>query len=299
MASTPAATVTLTNTTPRGELLTATYSPNSGMNLTSYTCGGVEVIDPNTSSLFDERNAGLGALIGPHFHENPVAPLDFDHSIFPHVDTVLANGRKDPFSHGIARYVPWAHHHSDTQIQAKLCGYHTYHNTPLTTFEGQDFSMTYNARLLNTGLFIRYSITSALPSLIGLHYYYALYNEPAIVSGEVDPVYREGDEWKPLPEKYLKTRTTHLYLPAEGAIDYGLIPRKRDEKERDYRILLSTPTYDLHIEFATASLSEFSYQLYRPQESSYICIEPLSARQPRRPTLTTSTLEVKLQIFPK
>lgn len=48
--------------------LTATFLPELGMNLASYKKGDYEAIDQNTQGEFEERFAGLGPLIGPHFH---------------------------------------------------------------------------------------------------------------------------------------------------------------------------------------------------------------------------------------
>ena len=55
--------------------------------------------------------------------------------------------------------------------------------------------MTYEARLLSNGLFIAYSVQSEKPSVIGLHYYYALLGKGAVL-GEVQPTYRDGSQWK-------------------------------------------------------------------------------------------------------
>ena len=60
--------VILSNKTSKGEVLQATFLPEKGMNMISYKKGTLEVIDQSTKNLFDERFAGLGALIGPHFH---------------------------------------------------------------------------------------------------------------------------------------------------------------------------------------------------------------------------------------
>ena len=88
--------ITLTNIAPKGELLQATYLPEKGMNLISYKMGDIEVIDQSTYPLFEERFAGLGALIGPHFHHSKAPPLDFDLSLFPHIKQVMAKGEKEP-----------------------------------------------------------------------------------------------------------------------------------------------------------------------------------------------------------
>lgn len=289
--------VTLKNISLKGEPLQATYLPEQGMNLISLRNGDIEVIDQSTQNLFDERFAGLGALIGPHFHTRKDIPLDFDTSVFPHIERMSAQGRKEPFSHGIARYVPWKTVESDTQIKAKLRGSDLYKGISLSTLEGQDFEMTYEARLLSTGLFIEYSVQSEKPSVIGLHYYYAL-TGPGNIVGEIQPTYRNGDTWKPLPQKWAGEKSTHLDFPLPTPADYGFIPSKKAPTNHDYQVILNTSAYSLHLNFNTASDKEYSCQVFHPKGASYVCVEPISARVPPQPLLNSNTLEAQLQIFP-
>ena len=60
--------VTIKHKTAEGSLYTATFNPEVGMNLMSLKKDKIEAIDQSTRPLFEERCAGLGALIGPHFH---------------------------------------------------------------------------------------------------------------------------------------------------------------------------------------------------------------------------------------
>lgn len=286
----------LKNRASDGELLEAIYAPEKGMNLVSYRKGGIQVIDQTTVSLFEERCAGLGALIGPHFHEQSNPPIDYDFSLFPHVEKMKAQGRKDPFSHGIARYASWKYVKSETQIQGELHGGDLYKGVALKTFEGQDFHMKYEARLLSEGLFISVSIKSEKPSLVGLHYYYAFSGE-GYIQGEVEPKYRDQKEWKPLPAKWTDTRSTHLNFHLPQRADFGFVPMCKDEKQRDYHLSLNAKNYALHFEYKASSDDEVSCQIFCPENSSYVCIEPLSARLPSHPKLTQSQLEAKLQIF--
>lgn len=185
------------------EELEVTFLPEQGMDLSSYRKGEIEVIDQSTRPLFEERFAGLGALIGPHFHRKPDNDIatGFDESLFPYIARVKAKGVKDPFSHGIARYAPWNYVHSETQIQATLSSKDTWNGVSLRDLEGQDFDMSFDVRLLPNGLFILYGITSENPSVLGLHYYYNLPNKKGIVTGDITPEYRNREIWKPIPEK--------------------------------------------------------------------------------------------------
>ncbi|MCB1110840.1 MAG: hypothetical protein KDK64_07640, partial [Chlamydiia bacterium] len=206
--------ITLSNTAPTGERLEATFLPEGGMNLIRYRLGDIEVIDPATRPLFDERFAGLGALIGPHFHHRQEIPMNFDTSLFPHIAKVFAQGKKEPFSHGIARYVPWKYVASTTQIKGRLQGGDLYKGVPLKTFEGQDFDLSFEARLHPDGLFIEYKIESEKPSVLGLHYYYRL-SGAGVIHSTVQKTYRDQQEWKPLPEKWVKEGHLHFTLPQE------------------------------------------------------------------------------------
>jgi hypothetical protein len=289
--------VVLKNISSQGEALEATFLPEGGMNLVSYRLGDIEIIDQKTLSLYEEQMAGLGALIGPHFFCRQKISSGYDPSLFPHIARVKAQGTNDPFPHGIARYVPWKYVKSDTQIKAKLHGSDLYNRVPLSVFEGQDFMMSYEARLLDTGLFIEYKVESELSSVIGLHYYYALLGKGE-VHGEVQPKYRDKDDWKPIPKEWTKEKESHLHFSLAQEADFGFIPAKKTPTDHDYRMILDTDAYSLHLDFNSASEEEISCQFYRPNKSSYVCIEPLSARVPLKPKLTCNLLEVKLEIFP-
>lgn len=286
----------LRNIAPDGELLEAVYLPEKGMNLVSYRKGNLQVIAQETSVLFKERCAGLGALIGPHFHEQSNPPTHYNSSLFPHIGKIKSQGRKDPFSHGIARYVPWKYVKSETQIQAELRGTDLYKDTPLIAFEGQDFHMKYEARLLSEGLFISFSITSEHPSVIGLHYYYTCSGK-GYIQGEVESKYRYQNSWQMLPIEWTDTRPTHLHFNLPQKADFGFVPKHKTETEHDYHLNFITDTYALHFEFNANSETEVSYQIFHPQKASYVCIEPLSARFPPKPRLTQSKIEAKIQIF--
>ncbi|MCB1084986.1 MAG: hypothetical protein KDK60_02680 [Chlamydiia bacterium] len=289
--------VTLKNLSPQGHPLEASFLPEKGMNLCSYKLGEIEVIDQETIPLFENRCAGLGALIGPHFHHRKEISGGFDESLFPHIARVKAKGTKEPFSHGIARYVPWNFTHSSTQIQATLRGTDLHRGVPLKVFEGQDFVMHFNARLLPDGLFIDYSIESEKPSVLGLHYYYAFSGKGAL-HGAVQNTYRDQEKWKSLPSEWVQGKENHLHFLLPQKADFGFLPSKKASTDHDYHLNLDTPTYSLHIDYNTASDTEISCQIFHPEGASYVCVEPLTARFPPKPRLTQNTLEVKLSLFP-
>jgi hypothetical protein len=118
------------------------------MNLISFKKGSVEVIDQSTESLFEERCAGLGALIGPHFHRRQFEMLPeilCNHSN-PEIERLRKqNSNSDPFSHGIGRYASWKYEYTENSISAILQGSDTWNGIPLKELEGQDFTMKYSA----------------------------------------------------------------------------------------------------------------------------------------------------------
>ncbi|MDX8431427.1 MAG: hypothetical protein SNF33_06480 [Candidatus Algichlamydia australiensis] len=250
----------------------ATFAPECGMNLLSFKRGDVEVIDQSTLPLFEERFAGLGALIGPHFHHREAfeIPTDFNQVAFPHIQRIKKHGTKEPFSHGIARYVPWEYEASSTQIKAKLKSSSEVAGIPLRKLEGFDFEMHLEATLMPWGLLFHYSVESDKPSVIGFHTYYAIDGAPAEV---ID------DGKKP--------------IPVEGSIDTNFHPQN---PLIENRILLNTKNYSLHLFYETAS-EENSWQLFHPEGASYVCVEPLTAKNPRKPVHTSSQLEVRLEIY--
>ncbi len=288
--------VTITNTNDQGHLLSATFNPYKGMNLMSYTASSIQVISQSTKHLFETRAAGLGALIGPHFHQQPNPPQDFDFDLFDHIKAGIKEGRKDPFSHGIARYVPWKYTHSTTQIEAHLDGSMLYKGIPLSTFEGQDFHMRFNVRLLPSGLFITYSIESEKPSTLGFHYYYNL-NKEGSLHINAEPQFRENDQLINFDKEILSGK--HLNIDLAPSFDISLFPRKEPIDSHDYKCRLITPDYDLHLHYSPEFEHETCVQLYKDSSNSFVCIEPLSAKNPKQPHLTRSLIELKLEIFPR
>lgn len=288
--------IILKNLGLKGEKLQATYLPDEGMNLISYKMNDIEIIDQSTRNLFLERKAGLGALIGPHFYHRKVIPTNFDLSLFPHIKERTKQGITEPFSHGIGRYVPWKYVSSETQIKAELHGRDLYKGTPLSVFEGQDFAMTYSAKLIPTGLVIEYTVTSENPSVIGLHYYYQIRGKSLLIA-QVGNTYRDQSEWKSIPKSWMGKRADQLSFDLGQEADFGFIPKKKEAGDHNYQFLLNTESYSLHVDFHAASETEVCCQIYHPKESSFVCIEPISARNPPLPQLTSSILEVKLEIF--
>ncbi|MCB1135220.1 MAG: hypothetical protein KDK78_03025 [Chlamydiia bacterium] len=287
-------TLVLENKASNGDLLQATFLPDHGMNLCSYKRGDVEVIDQSTRPLFEERFAGLGALIGPHFHRRHTAvlPKIENEARYPHIARVRANRVDDPFSHGIARYAPWQAERDGTHIRAKLTGKDPWEGTPIKDLEGQDFVMEMKADLEPDGLRIRLSVVSDTDSLVGIHYYYALPPGKATVKADVQPRYRIGAEWQALPQHYALDTQCTLTFDLKEEADFGFQPYK---DPFGGAIVLETEKYTLTTRYKAPS-QENTWQLYHPAGSSFVCIEPISAQNPKRPLLSVSSLDIKLSI---
>lgn len=252
----------------------AIFLPLQGMNLISFKRAGIEVIDQETNEAFLQRSAGLGALIGPHFHrrkpdliphlENPLA--------FPQSAYCEAHGIQDFFSHGVARYVPWKYECKENALKGVITGKDVWCGVPLAVLENQNFQMTMEVSLNEKGLHIQLSVVSDSDSLVGLHYYYRL----------------------PQGKGVIKTQTSENkgVIHLEEAIDSTFHPFPDPLRGE---IFLETEEFILKTAYECAS-QENCFQIYHPKEASYVCIEPISAQDPRAPNLTVSSLLVHLTI---
>lgn len=288
-------TISLQALAPDGKLLEATFLPEMGMNMISYKKGDIEVIDQSTRSLFEERFAGLGALIGPHFHRRRTESLPKikDENLFPHIARVKAKGVQDPFSHGIARYAPWKAEATETKVKAVLTGKDLWNGVPLAELEGQNFKMEFNAELRSEGLFLHLSVVSDTDSLVGIHYYYALPNGKGRVISQVQNLMRD-------PKRGLETIPKEWQFDSQHQMTFEL------DKDADFTfhpfpnplegvIVLETEQYSLKTTYQCAC-AENSWQLYHPAGSSFVCIEPVSSQDPRHPNLSVSALDIQLEI---
>ena len=287
--------ITLKNKTTRGESLEVTYLPEKGMNMISFKKGDLEIIDQSTKALFEERFAGLGALIGPHFHHKnaAVVPKVKDESLFPHIARVKAKGIQDPFSHGIGRYAPWQVEAREHWVRGILTGKDQWNGVPLAELEGQNFKMTFEAELLPDGLHLDLAIVSDSDSLVGIHYYYHLPEGKGVVKSEVQDFILDHNERKPIPSSWNFNEQHQLIYPLEQDTDFTFFPFP-DPLEGS--ILLDAGVYRLRTKYSCLS-QENSWQLYHPAGASFVCIEPLSSQDPRHPNLTVSSLKIHLQIL--
>lgn len=274
-----------------GELLSATFCPSAGMNFISYKKGNLEVIDQSTRPLFEERYAGLGAMIGPHFHHRKEIPTVANPALFPHIEKVFAKGTKEPFSHGIGRYAPWkVESVTENQIVATLRGTDKWNGVELKELEGQDFKMEYSAQMLPEGLSITLTVESQKPSIVGLHTYYAL-PENAVVTSCIQNEYNDHGNILPIPKEWF-SKEHDLHYDLKSEFDFGFFPYPDPSRgtitlegsDRKIRVSYSCPNNDN------------SWQLWHPKGKSFVCIEPLTAKDPRRPMQTSSTIKILIEV---
>lgn len=274
----------------------ATYLPEKGMTLASFKKNGIEVIDQETLALFEERRAGLGPLIGPHFHQRPQSrvPKVENESLFPEIALARSLGRSDPFSHGLGRFAEWKVETSENSITATLSGKDLFRGVPLSQLEGQDFTLTYEASLKESGLHIDYSVVSETDSVVGLHYYYRLPHKRGVVQSKVGSLVQVNETKIAVPESW-GYHDHELKFELNKPADFTFYPHPHPLATT---IDLFTDEFDLSVHYSSPSQAN-GWQLWHPQDATFVCIEPLSAQNPRKPILSASSLKVHLAIQTK
>ena len=287
-------TIHLQHLSEDNKLIEAIFAPESGMNLMSFKKDGLELIDQATKPDFIRRFAGLGALIGPHFYhraKDEIPSLDAD--TFPHIATLKDLKETDPLSHGIGRYVSWNYDETSSSISAHLCGLDTHKGKTLASLEGFNFKLNFNCHLTSRGLEIKYHVEGDMhPTTIGLHYYLSLPDKKGFVSMETKEHYNDMGTLKQIPDEWLET-AGKLKFDLKNESDFGFFPNSEDNKGS---AILSTPSHSLKISYEAKS-EQNAFQLYHPKGASFVCIEPVSAKDPRAPIGTDHTLYIKLEVL--
>jgi galactose mutarotase-like enzyme len=192
----------------------------------------------------------------------------------------------DPFSHGIGRYAPWQWRREGQKIVAGLKGSDRWRGSTLAELEGTDFVMQMEAELKREGLYLTLHVEAERLSVVGLHYYYALPPGPATVSSRVQPLYNDMGVFKPM-------QGGEFLFDLEREVDYGFLPENGKEGE----ILLRTTAHTLKVCYQGAP-DAVSWQLYHPKDASFVCIEPMSVKNPRDLNTSKSSLRVQIDVIP-
>lgn len=287
--------IVLENQTAQGHRLQAVFLPEKGMNLISYKKNDIEVIDQSTWNIFEERYAGLGALIGPHFHRRPpeIVPKVKNEALFPHIARVKAKGVQDPFSHGIARYAPWKAEASQTSVKAVLTGKDEWNGVSLAELEGQNFKMQLSAELKENGLHLALSVVSDTASLVGIHYYYALPDGQGRVISQVQNQVIIDGKLQSIPSNWDFNDQHELKFNLDQEADFTFRPYPDPLAGK---IVLETKGYRLHT-YYSCICEENCWQLYHPKGASFVCMEPISSQDPRHPNLTVSAVNIQIEII--
>lgn len=251
------------------EEYTASFDEERGLNLVSFKKNGLEIIDQSESSK-------KGPIIGPHFHV--------------HTTHTAPDGKE--YHHGLGRYAKWSNVvHSETQIRANISGSEKLGEYTLAELEGQQFEMRFDIRLIPSGLRLKLEVISDEPSMCGFHYYYKLGPNP-IIHAEVNDQYNDQGTLKKIPAEWKKDKQLYFDLTQEA--DFGFVPA---QNQYDHKIVYQNDNYELNIVYLPAHPDEVQFQIYTPKDASFVCIEPMSAVEPRKPKLKHSLLEMKLEII--
>lgn len=288
--------VLLKNQTPKGESLSVCFVPQKGMNFISYKKGQIEALDQSTQAIFEDRFSGLGALIGPHFHHrkpNLIKSVK-NEALFPYIGRLKARGIHEPFSHGIGRYAPWTIVFvNQSELKATLSGEDVWNGESLKDLEGQNFKMSYHARLTPEGLAIELSVKSEQASVVGLHTYYALSGGEGQITTHVAAETNDQGILKPIQGSPWNYSKPILNYDLKNEIDNGFYPAP---DSCHGSVLMKTRTHALKVEYWSPT-SENSLQIWHPKQASFVCIEPLSAKDPRNPRLSESSLKILISLL--
>lgn len=282
-------TIQISHTKKNGDLLQATFLSEPGMKLISFKKNDLEVMDQTQEEAFSP----YGSLIGPHFQSRNPKTFDLpDPFLFPHSQILKTTELKDPLFNGIARYASWNAQSTQNEVNANLSGQDQIGQTPLSQLQGQNFQMTFRGTMTEQGLEIYMSIVSDSDSLVGFNYRYALTQSQNFITADVQDLYEEEGELKPIPSSwnYEKKRLT---FDLNQAANYHFRPFI---DPLSGSILLQTPNYHLKTTYHSAN-DENNWQLVRSPGSPFVCIAPMSAKRSHMPNLSVSSMKVMLEIL--
>ncbi|MCF7806429.1 MAG: hypothetical protein K9M13_02135, partial [Simkaniaceae bacterium] len=131
--------------------------------------------------------------------------------------------------------------------------------------------------------------------IVGLHYYYSIDHEDAVVKSVIQNVYNDMGEFKPLPDEWTEEDIHHLKFILNQEADFGFLPFSNNNTSL---VTLENKEYNLEI-FSQTESDEHSWQLWHPAGASFTCIEPMSAKNPRGILPKEGRIRVKITIVPK
>ncbi|GEM_PF-1698820 len=259
----------------------ALVAPEMGMSLASFTIGGIQILDTSRLKDFLLTRKGLGPLILPHFNCEGFSPEDKIEELkekFPHIEELEKIGVDHPFQHGLGRYVSWYAEESEDSITGFLTGDMQYMGYKLKTLAGFDFEARVSFRIAPDSLIVAFDVTGEKPIATGIHYYYDLVDRN---SAEIELTERDGS-----------TRKIKLDRPYDDTFHPG-------SRFGDYtNCSLKTRNYRLDTVFKVKGKPEEIFEslvIFSPEESGFICIEPLSYYPGKGPTKTQNSGVIMLR----
>lgn len=272
----------------------ATFDPEHGLNMMSLVIEGHELIAQSTKNGFLESSRGLGPLIGPHFYHRVSDTIPYLDSQTIDLLSKKIRFRQDPepFSHGIGRYVPWKIlHQGPKSFKACLDSHDQIAGITLAEIEGFDFFMEFEAEVSQRQITIRYSAkSSSQPVVVGLHTYYALDSMMKTCDLMGAPFYFDKLNKKAVPPDWFSDQG--LRIPLNKPLDYTFSPQIN--KEGFGEVEVKRGVSNLLIQ--AKATPDLSFQLYRGEDSPFICIEPIAAINPRIVTQKNASIEVRISL---
>jgi galactose mutarotase-like enzyme len=84
---------------------------------------------------------------------------------------------------------------------------------------------------------------------------------------------------------------SYLHFLVDEEIDAGFIPFGKTSG------LVVYETTDHALKISMRSSNEISFQVYHPKGSSFVCIEPLSTKNPRDLNLKSSSISIDIELL--
>lgn len=126
-----------------------------------------------------------------------------------------------------------------------------------------------------------------------MHTYYGLSKGKGTITTRVRDHYNDQGELKPFPSTWNYQTDHTLIYPLIQPTDFGFQPYP---DPLHGMIQLKTESHGIKVEYWCQN-EENSFQIWHPEEASFVCLEPLSAKDPRKPRLTVNQLKILISIL--
>lgn len=231
------------------------------MSLINLSVRGVPILDMSREKIFYECRKGLGSLILPHFSQSERIPKN-DLDIFPHVPYLRRLGVRDPFQHGVSRYVSWRYQAAADSVTGSFAGRDVFHGYRIEELCGFYFSADVRYRIADSGIVIDIEVKGEEPVEAGIHFYYDLKNR--------------NSAWVELP---LQERDKPEVFCFNQGHNQTYWPSMTNEW---VTYTLTTESYVLQTMVRATGNPEETFNavtLFNPEGARFACVEPLSFSQ--------------------